>query len=121
MQDLFPPLMGLPFVIPFPGEVGLITKPFREKAQKFPATGVWSGSRSNHESNTPPSSAVDVTLRLFRRQRLLALQDLGLRRERLRFAAKNEAARFLRQRIDERFRMGAHDFKVEQDHAQLFH
>src|SRR6476646_2951741 len=39
MQNLFPPLMGLAFVIPFPGKIGLIAKSFRKKTQKFPATG----------------------------------------------------------------------------------
>jgi len=39
MQNLLPALVGLAFVIPFPGEIGLIAKSFRKKTQKFPATG----------------------------------------------------------------------------------
>src|ERR1041384_3628667 len=61
IERLFPVLVGLPFVIAFPGEIGLVAETFREEAQEFFPTSVSSGqSWSRHATNSRGSDTADV-------------------------------------------------------------
>jgi hypothetical protein len=58
IQRLFPALVRFPFVIAFPGEVSLVSKTFREEAQKFSATLRRAGGLSLGHRNLIRGAAV---------------------------------------------------------------
>ena len=45
IQHFFPTLVGLPFVVAFPGKVGLVTESVSEEAEEFSPAGSGPGAR----------------------------------------------------------------------------
>ena len=78
------------------------------------------GQRESREVPFPIANAQGL-LRLHRRERLFAFEDVLLACERLCLAAEDEAAGFFGEGLSDGFGVGGDDFEVFQNDAQLLH